>query len=173
MSQHWRARAFPVQRKQPSSNSGGQMAMGRLETAKHIGLGVLFFTISIVGVRTAMVFLYELSSRPFAGSIASVITFNLILGALSVALYQTLFVLTTNRRIARSATTYGAGFGCFVQGATLIHRMSEGIIPAEFLYAVPAIAMLAPWIIAAVIARHRLLIEWRHPPKTDRTASHD
>lgn len=135
-------------------------------TAKHILLGILFATISIVVVRTLMVSLYDMLSRPYDGVLAAGIAFNLILGALSVALYQTLFLLTTDRRLTVTATRYAAGFGTFVQISSVARRISADIVPGDWTAFVPTIAMATPWIVAAIIAHRRLVIvDWTGRPE--------
>lgn len=142
------------------------MESGTASKAKHIFLGVLFAVLSIVVVRALMAALYDMLSRPFDGVLAAGIAFNLVLGLLSVALYQTLFLLTTDRRLTITATRYAAGIGVFVQVSTVFRRIADGIVPGDLTAFVPTIAMVTPWIVAALIAHRWLVVDWiRRPQK--------
>lgn len=129
---------------------------------KRIALGILFSAGSFYVVQTVMGRLYSLLGRPFDGSLVVGAIYNLVQGTLGVALCQTLLVLTADRQLAGTATRYATGLYLFIFVGGFIWASAAGQLSAGWPTVIVSTSTLAaPWILAAVFARRRLIIEWR------------
>lgn len=137
---------------------------GTVTKAKRFLLGLFFSTFSILAVRRIMDTLYTMLSRPFDESPAAGIAYYVVMGALSVALCQTLLVLTADRKLAVTATRCVAMIYALVLflglGTGIIVLLAKGASLSPALNYVPAIAITVPWVAAAIFAHRRLIIEW-------------
>ena len=134
----------------------------------------LFFSFgSIVVVQGVLGAFYAMLSRPFDGSLAAGIAYNIVLGALSLALCQFLLVLTADRRLASTATRWVAGFYFGVLsmgvGASVFSHLAEGTSLAHAMDYLPATANAIPWIVAALFAHKRMVFDWTQPQQDEST----
>ena len=131
-----------------------------MATAKRILLGVFFTAMSFALVQTVMAQIYGTLDQPFQGSAMAGVVYGLIHGTLSVALCQTLLVLTADRQLAATATRYAVGIYLSIIVAVLIVSFLFGAVAENWQSIWLTIVPTIPWLVAAAFARRRLVIEW-------------